>query len=254
MPSDTTRAATARTRGLIDIVVPAAERERAFRRARRHTMLVKAMKVVLPVTALIFLGYYAAALLVTSRLKGGDIAATAIKIDPTNLTMDDPRYSGFGKDGSEYKVHAKSAVTDLRMSAPICLDLIDGEITQTSGVVTHLKAKWGTYDQKKDLLELYDLIDVDATNGMTARLTRATVHAKESRIVSDQPVHAETDTGKIRANAMTLNTKARTAQFRDDVRVELKPSKPPASGQDVAPRQREAQPFGIDANSGSPSS
>ena len=253
MRGDIKRASSPRG-GVIGIVVTAAERERAFRRARRHSILVKAFKVLLPMTAIACLGVYGVALVVSSGLKSRDISASKVTIDPTNLTMADPRYSGFGKDGSEYKVHAKTAVTDLRMSAPIRLDVIDGEITQPSGVVTRLNAKWGTYDQKKDLLELYESIDVDATNGMRARLTRATVLAKESRIISNEPVHAETETGSIRAGTMTLDTKARRASFKTSVHVTLKPSKPAADLKPVegpAPK-REAQAFGIDASSGEP--
>lgn len=259
MRGETITRAGGRRLAPIGIAVSDRDRERAFRRARQHTVLVKLMKVILPVVGVVCLGYYGIAIVATSALTGRNITAGKVTIDPTNLTMDDPRYSGFGKDGSEYKVHAKSAVTDLRMSAPVKLNVIDGEIIQPTGVVTRLNAKWGTYDQKRELLELYDRIDVNATNGMVARLTRATVFAKESRILSSQPVFAETSTGLIRANSMTLNTKARTAQFRNAVSVTLKPTAPlkPAEeerAQDgIAPiAKREAQAFGINTASKEP--
>ena len=253
MRGDIRRASSPRG-GVIDTGVSGAERERAFRRARRHSLLVRSLKVLLPVAAVGCLGIYGGALVLSSGLKSGDIEASKVTIDPTNLTMADPRYSGFGKDGSEYKVHAKSAVTDIRMAAPIRLDVIDGEIIQPSGVVTRLTANWGTYDQKKDLLELYESINVDATNGMTARLTRATVLAKESRIISSEPVQAQTETGTIRADTMTLDTKARQAKFRTAVHVTLKPSKPATAlrGAETAPKREAASAFGIDANSGEP--
>jgi len=253
MQGETITRAGSRRLGPIDITVSDRDRERAFQRARRHSVLVKLMKVVLPSVAAVSIGYYAMALVASSALKGSNITASKVTIDPSNLQMADPRYSGFGKDGSEYKVHAKSAVTDLRMSAPIKLNVIDGQITQPDGVVTSLKARWGTYDQKKELLELYEKIDVDATNGMVARLTRATVFTKESRIVSDEPIHAETTTGHIRANSMTLNTKARTAQFRDDVTVTLKPTQPAgAQPEGDTKKKRDAQAFGIDTSSNEP--
>ncbi|MEZ5816352.1 MAG: LptA/OstA family protein [Hyphomicrobiaceae bacterium] len=254
MRGDTSTRAGHRRLAPIDIAVSDRERERAFRRARRHTLLVKALRVVLPTIALGCLGFYGAVLTVNSGLKSRNITAGKVTVDPTNLTMADPRYSGFGKDGSEYKVHAQSAVTDLRMAGPVKLNLIDGEIKQPSGVVTRLKAKWGTYDQKKDLLELFEKIDIDATNGMTARLTRATVLAKESRIISREPVIAETTTGRIQARTMTLNTKSRKARFEEAVEVTLKPTQPTAElkGGDVTPRKRDAQAFGIDANSREP--
>jgi lipopolysaccharide export system protein LptA len=253
MQGETIKRAGSRRLGPVDIAVSDRDRERAFKRARRHSVLVKLMKVVLPSIAAISVGYYAMALVASSALKGSNITVGKVTIDPSNLQMADPRYSGFGKDGSEYRVHAKSAVTDLRTSAPIKLNVIDGQITQPNGVVTSLKAKWGTYDQKKELLELYEKIDVDATNGMIARLTRATVFTKESRILSDEPIYAETATGRIRAHSMTLNTKTRTAQFRDDVTVTLKPTQPVGTqNENDAKKKRDAQAFGIDTSSNEP--
>jgi lipopolysaccharide export system protein LptA len=253
MQGETIKRAGSRRLGPVDIAVSDRDRERAFQRARRHSVLVKLLKVVLPSIAAVSLGYYAMALMASSALKGSNIAVGKVTIDPSNLQMADPRYSGFGKDGSEYRVHAKSAVTDLRMSAPIKLNVIDGQITQPNGVVTSLKAKWGTYDQKKELLELYEKIDVDATNGMIARLTHATVFTKESRIVSNEPIYAETATGRIRAHSMTLDTKKRTAQFRDDVIVTLKPTQPVGTqNEGDAKKKRDAQAFGIDTSSNEP--
>lgn len=236
--------------GTLTIGVSAMDRDRAFRKARRHTYLVRALRVALPLFAVVSLGYYGVLLASTARLNSKNIAVSSVSVDPTNLTMDNPRYSGFGKDGSEYKVRAKSAVADLRMSQPVRLNTINGEIIQTTGIVTKLSAAWGTYDQKKDLLELYERIDIDGSDGLRARLTRATVLAKESRISSPEPVEAETDTGNIRANAMTLDTKARKAAFRDGVEVTLKntaTTKPTST-----PKAEPAQLLGLAANSSEP--
>ncbi|MGE0700922.1 MAG: LptA/OstA family protein [Hyphomicrobiaceae bacterium] len=244
-------------RGMFDIAVPQRERDRAFRQARRHTWLVRLLRLVFPMLAIGSLGVYGVTLYATSRTKGAGITATSVSIDPTNLAMADPRYTGFARDGSEYRVHAKRAVSDLKMSKPVRLETIDGEFIQPTGVTTYLKAAWGTYDQKKDLLELYDDIKVDATSGMKARLARATVLVKESRVTSTEPVWAQTDTGQIRANSMALDTKAHKAAFREAVEVTLKArtAAPVLKGDGApaakAPRNGQ-QAFGIDANSGEP--
>jgi lipopolysaccharide export system protein LptA len=250
----TNDSSTGASRGGTGIIVSGGDRERLFRSARRHSRLVRGLKVVLPALAVACIGFYSAALIVSAGLKSRDLAVGKITVDPTNLTMADPRYSGFGKDGSEYRVHAKSAVTDLAMAAPIRLEVIDGEIRQPNGVVTRLSADRGTYDQKKDLLELYDRIDVDATNGMKARLTRATVFAKESRVVSPEPVLAETETGMVRANSMVLDTKARKAEFRDAVEVTLRANAGPASlkAGEVTAARRGENVLGIDPGSREP--
>ena len=239
----------------LEVVASERDRQRAFSRARRHTWFVRGLRLLLPAAALVSAGLYGAALFVSSKLKGRDIAVGRVTIDPTNLTMDDPRYEGFSKDGGQYKVHAKTAVTDLKMTGPVQLKFIDGQFIQTTGVVTNITAKSGTYDQKKDLLELYEQIDVDGSTGMKARLTRATVHTKDNRIITNEPMYAETATGNIRANNMTFNSKTRQATFTDAVEVVLKgnPAAALKEGADVkpAPKRETALP-GLQANSGEP--
>lgn len=231
-------------------------RARAFANARRHTWLVKGLRLVLPLVTLACAASYGAALYASSLLRSSKISVAAVRIDPTNLTMQAPRYNGFAKDGSQYKVRAESAVTDLKMSGPVRLNVIDGDLVQPTGVLTHLKAKWGTYDQKADVLELFEKIDVLGSTGMKARLTRATVYTKESRIVSREPIWAETTTGTIRARSMDANTKTHQAAFRDDVEVTLKPN--PAAKKDegaetAAKSEKRAAPLaGLQMSSGLP--
>ena len=224
------------------------DRIRTFGQARRHSVVVRLLKFALPAVAVVMLGGYAALFLVRSKVPPG-LVPGKITIDPTNLTMVDPKYNGFGTDGSHYVIHAKNAVQDLRQQGPIKLNEIDGDITQTNGVITRLKAVRGTYDQKTETLELYDKIDIDGSTGMKARLTRATVFPKESRILSNEPIYAETDTGNIRANKMALNSKTKQSTFTEDVHVRLK-SNQPANAAAAAPKAA-AMP-GLAANSGQP--
>ena len=72
-------------------------------------------------------------------------------------------------------------------NAPIKLIDINGELVQTGNVVTKLKAKHGLLDNAKSELELFDGIEIDGSNGLTARLSRAMVYSKENRIVSKHP-------------------------------------------------------------------
>ncbi|MEZ5851786.1 MAG: LptA/OstA family protein [Hyphomicrobiaceae bacterium] len=229
----------------------AADRARSFRQAKRHTHIVRLMKVALPVAALAAAGSYGVTLLSVSALKEKGITAGPVKIDPKNLTMQDPRYNGFGKDGSHFVVHAKEAVSDWRQTGPVRLNVIDGDITQPSGQVIKLKADWGTFDQKKDLLELYDRIDIDGSTGLKARLTRATVYTKESRVVSDKPIYAVNETGEIRAQHMTFNSKSHKASFSRAVHVTMKPA-PAQQKSEEARKPTQSLLPGMAANSGQP--
>ena len=154
-----------------------------------------------------------------------------------DLTMKDPAYFGVDKDGGRYAVQAKRAVVGFNQNAPIKLIDINGELMQSGNAVTKLKAKHGLFDNPKGELELFDGIEIDGSNGLTARLSRAMIYSKESRIVSKHPVVASMPTGSVQASAMTMNTKTKAVAFRGAVSVRMLPGAqgPVALGKD--PRQ-----------------
>lgn len=236
-------------------IASAGDRVRAFKSARRHSWLVRLLKLTLPVGALAAVGGYGAILALNSKLpKDAKIEIGPTQISSSHLKMEAPKYSGVGTDGSRYRVKAREAITDLKMSGPVRLNVIEGDITQTTGIVTDLKAAWGTYDTKTETLELYEKIDIDGSSGMRARLTRATVFAKESRVVSNERLIAETENGTIQSNSMILLTKARQAAFKGDVQVRLKAN--PAAAQAALANEQAKKPAaampGLAANSGQP--
>lgn len=218
------------------IGVAAADRARAFALARRHSRLVRTLRVALPLTAVLILAAYVLVLVVTWHLSKSRLQIGGIQVTADDLTMKDPSYFGVNKDGGRYRVQAKRAVVGLNQNVPIKLIDINGELMQT-GNVTKLKAKHGLLDNPKGELELFDGIEIDGSNGMTARLSRAMIYSKENRIVSKDPVVASTPTGSVQASAMTLQTKTKAAAFRGAVSVRMLPSQQGSVGLGKDPRQ-----------------
>lgn len=230
----------------------AAQRLKAFAVARRHTWLVRVLKTTLPVVAAVALVAYGTLVWVVIGQRPKNFDPGTMRIDSENLTMENPKYDGFGKDGTRYQLRAVTAVTDLKMSGPIRLNEISGDLVQQTGAVTKIHANWGTFDQKKNELELYEKIDIDGSTGMKARLTRATVYTKENRIVSPEPVAADMPTGSVRARTMTLDSKARRVTFKGAVEVHLKPNISAANADAQAARAKTSALPGLALNSGAP--
>ncbi|HVY42282.1 MAG TPA: LPS export ABC transporter periplasmic protein LptC [Hyphomicrobiaceae bacterium] len=204
-------------------VASAQERLMAFRKARRHTWIVRTLKLVLPGAAVLSVVVYGALVLLVVGLRPKNFDPGTMRISSENLVMENPKYDGYGKDGTRYQVRARNAVTDLKMSGPVRLNDIDGDLVQQTGTLTKVTANWGLLDQKKNELELYEKINIDSSNGMTARLTRATIYTKENRVISNEPVVVEMPTGTVRGKTMSMNTKSRQVTFDGDVSVRLKP-------------------------------
>ena len=208
--------------GLKPASAPLLDRTGAFRSARRHSLLVRALRIALPVSALGAATVYLIMLNSAWKIGPGSLNVGQIELSADDLSMKNPSYFGVTKDGGRYQVRAKRAVVEFsRQQAPIKLIDVDGDLVRANNVSTKLKAKHGLLDNANNQLELYDGIEIDTSNGMTARLSRATIIMKEHRVVSKEPVLANTPTGSVRSASMNLRTDVQEAKFQGDVVVRL---------------------------------
>lgn len=225
-----------------------AARRRAFVAARRHTFAVRLMRVTFPVAAVGVVAAYALAVATSFNFGIGNLRLGPVEVTADDLTMRNPSYFGVTQDGGRYEVRAKRAVLELNQNAPVKLFDIDGDLTQPNNVKTFMKARRGLFDNDKNELELFDSIEIDATNGMRARMNHAIVYAKENRIFSKLPVIVSSATGAIRGSTMALNTATNQATFNGDVTVRLVAAEQPAAApQGKAPPAPATPAFGRDS-------
>lgn len=211
-------------------VTNVAERQRQIKRAQRNTIFVKAARVVLPAAVVVIGGVYLAALLglgssfAVQNGRGRIEIGSLQSISRDGIGMANPRYQGFGQDGSRYHVTAVRAITDLSTKkAPLKLETIKGELVQADGGIVRLNATRGTIDTLTSVLFLSDGIHIETDRGMIAQLERATVESKVGRITSDRPVRVGMAAGEVRANSLELLQKARIVSFDNGVATRLLP-------------------------------
>ncbi len=240
MPQDTTtpaNAAQGRSRAAFDSV---ADRSTAFRKARRHSALVRSLRYLLPLGAVAMLASYGLFMQRSISIGWGDksVAVDKISISREALVAHNPRYSGFDKNGGEFVIRADTAEQDLKQKSVVRLKAIEGQFVDPGKSRTELRATRGVFDTGTTVLEMYDRIDVVSQNGMNAELTRATVFAKDNRIVSPEPVLVRMPSGIVRGQAMTIEQKRRQILFSGGVSANLKQEARPtaASGTDASLR------------------
>ena len=226
------------------------ERARAFRRARRHSLLVKTLRLALPLSAAGVAAFYALTLGVSWQLGAGRLNVGEVTLTADDLTMKNPSYFGLTKDGGRYEVRSKRAIVEFNKEAPIKLIDVDGDLVQLNGVVTKLKSKHGLLDNAKNELELFDGIDIEGSNGLRARLSRAMVYSKENRIVSKEPVEVSMPTGTVRGSTMTMRTDTKETTFVGNVTVHLLPATQAAGASPVTPAfgRDSRQPVDVDSD------
>ena len=208
-----------------DGMVMVVDRTEEFRRAVRRTALVRTLRIVFPMGAVALLGIYGLSIARTAGLIGSEtLPEIALrKILPEDLSMKNPRYEGFNKDGGSYVFTAKTAEQDLTLPNVVKLNGIVGEVHQADKTRTDITATRGVFNNEKNVLDLYEEINVDSQSGLKARLTRATILTKEDLLTSDEPVLVEFPSGSVRSKRMTLRQKAREATFVEEVSVVLTP-------------------------------
>lgn len=206
------------------------DRSRAFALARRHSRIVRWLKVLLPVSALAVLSSYGIFVQHSVNLGDGKLKIGPIDFSSDVLTMHNPQYEGYSKDGSRFSVAARTAEQDVGQKGPIKLSTIEGSIVQPNNTATTMRATRGVFDSKANELELFDEIEIKSSDGMAARLTRAMIFMKESKIISNEPVAVEMATGTLKGNSMVLLQKTREVTFSDGVAARLTPqARPDAS-------------------------
>ena len=225
-----------------------AVRSSAFRSARHHTLLVRSLRIGLPLVTVLLFASYGLFVRRSYEIGVGDGKLTIgpVALSSKSVTAENPHFEGFNKDGDKFVVKAKSAEHDLRRTGPIALKLIEGTLFEPKNAVTNLRSPRGSFDAKANVLELEERIEVDSNTGLSALLTRATVLMNENKIVSAEPVTVEMPTGTVRGNELVLFPRARQATFTKGVDARFK-SQDPAKGADAA-----ASPAGGLGNSDAP--
>jgi lipopolysaccharide transport protein LptA len=226
----------------------ATARARNFVKARRHTRIVRALRWSLPGMAGGIVVLYAVMVLDTTGMVGGMPHIELPRIVPDHLTMDNPRYEGFNKDGGKYVVVAKTAIQDLVNTDRVRLNGINGDMVDAKKSKTNLKAVQGDFNTKTNELELSGGIDIVAESGLKAKLTSATILTKDNVISSKEPVFVEMPSGTIRSNTMRLLNKSREIAFVGDVVANLVPPKDDTKKPE-APASKSAAPL-ISGNGG----
>ncbi len=204
-------------------IAPTGDRSKAFRTARVHSWIVRSLRLAFPIATACAAGIYAVSALKTSGW--GQIASQLPipKITAENLTMENPRYTGFTKDGGSYVISAASAQQDFDNTDFIKLETINGEMLDSKKSKTFLVATRGTFNTKKNILVLRDGIDITSQDGMRAILKTATVQTKTGIVTSDEPVKVAMSAGRINADTMRLNRKTRKVSFQKNVVARLTP-------------------------------
>jgi len=170
------------------------DKARMFRRASRHSRLVRLLRVVLPVMLVLSLGVLALATWLNPlRLLAVRLPAdiNGLVISGTKITMAQPKLSGYTRDGRWYEVTAQAAAQDITKPDVFELQEMRAKLETEDKNTLHLTATDGVFDRKSGILTLGRQIVLHSTNGTEVRLSEAVIDTASGDIVSNKPVEVK---------------------------------------------------------------
>ena len=205
--------------------------ERAVRKAGRHSVLVRIVRVMLPIgvvvglTVLVLFTYFAP-MQMFDKLPS---VSGKLAVQGSKITMELPRIAGFTRDSRAYELNAETAVQDITKPDIIELQNLRAKMELQDKDVVLVTANAGTYNTKADRIVLRDQIVVTSQQGYKALLREAAVEMKKGNVISDQPVEITLPNGMLKANRMEIRDSGEVIRFERGVVLDLDAEKKEAS-------------------------
>lgn len=193
-------------------------RAREFAAARRHSLMVVALKWALPALSVAIVAGFATRAATSGILAPQELAA-AVGLGSGKLVMDAPVMKGFDDANRPYDVTARTATQQVGTPEVVTLDKIDARVPVGTEGFADVAAIGGIYDTHKETLELNDRIQVRGLSGLDMDLTQASIDMKSGTMESRQPVEVRQGTSSINADTMKVKENGKRVVFDGRVRM-----------------------------------
>jgi lipopolysaccharide export system protein LptC len=197
--------------------------ERAFRAARRHSRLVRMLRISIPAvvvlgTTVIVLITYFNPLRVLGQLP---IDVGSLVVSGSKITMEHPRLSGFTNDARAYELSADAAKQDLTKPDLIELRNLRATVEMQDKATIEMLATTGTYDSKGEMLKLDENIMLSSSTGYSGHLSEAMIDMRKGYVVSKHPVELQLLQGTLNANRLEIIDSGDLVRFDGGVNMTL---------------------------------
>jgi lipopolysaccharide export system protein LptC len=208
-------------------------RRQTFQAARRHSRMVRRLRVLLPgagVTILI-------ALVIATQFSlpvGLDLAGARLSVTRNGIVMDNPHLTGFDRNNRQYALTADRAIQALTNPNAVRLEAIKARVSmqdRSSAVVT---ADSGDYDHKEQTLKLHGGVAVDSSDGYLLRMTGASIDLGAGTLASANPVAVLYEDSRTVGDSISVKKGGQIVVLQGNVRTTLMP---PKRAQALAPVQ-----------------
>jgi lipopolysaccharide export system protein LptC len=199
-------------------------RLRAFEAARRHSRLVRLLRIAAPASVIIGVAALTlGALIHPFRPKAVQLSIGDVGVDGDKISMARPKLTGFRRDGRAYIVNAAKAIQDVRRPTVVELREVDGDLGAADGNSLHLTATVGFYDSLKQSMDLSQDVRIH-NSSYDVRLASANIDFKAGVYRTDEPVTVVMTNGtRIAADSALARDNGQELTFTGHVRSTFLP-------------------------------
>jgi lipopolysaccharide export system protein LptC len=221
-------------------------RTRAYARARRHSRFVRFLRWAIPSGAALSIAGVTAWAMVDPLGRLAGVSLGPVKVSGTQVTMENPKLSGYRSRSGTYEVTATTATQDLRNPARVELNDLRGRLnTDQNGGTARLEAAFGVLDTAKERLDLRENVRVRSSKGQEAQLKSASIDLKSGAVVSNEPVTVTLENATVAADSVEVTDGGRVISFKGRVRsvfIDAGPGLSAGPGLGVTPSAADAAP------------
>ncbi|HXX25395.1 MAG TPA: LPS export ABC transporter periplasmic protein LptC [Pseudolabrys sp.] len=218
------------------------ESARAFQAARRHSRMVRTLRVAVPafigivVVAMVLITYLNPLRMLTKLpINVGDLVVSGTKI-----TMEHPHLSGFTKDARAYELSAEAAAQDMTKPDVVELHNIQAKLQMQDKSTVEMKAALGIYNSKGEMLNLQRNIDLASSTGYAGHLIEAMVDIRAGNVFSEKPVEVKLLQGVLNSNGLRIENSGDLVRFEGGVTMTLMLNQSASPAADSAQQQNKA--------------
>jgi lipopolysaccharide export system protein LptC len=208
--------------GRFSSISVAGDREKAFREARRHSFIVRSLRRLLPVAAILCVAVYA--LPANTKVDGDNPKPIPPRgpISDKDLIMQHPRVKGTHPVQGEYDIRAEFGKRSMTDREHIQFEKIDGDLHSPAGEKTVLTAPSGIYKSKAEVMNFDRGLNIVRSSGLSVTLKAAVANFREKHVISTEaPVEVRLHDSHIRAESMELFVNESRVVFSGNVSVHL---------------------------------
>jgi lipopolysaccharide export system protein LptC len=194
----------------------------AYAVAARHSRLVRRLKVILPLVA-VLIGVVFIGVSVVRAFLPENLQVENATIENGKIVMQNPAISGRNKQDISYSMKAVRALQDIANPDIITLETIHAEMPVNDTLVATVEATSGIYDRGGNTLNMNAPFSISMNNGLVADFQTAYLDINAGEMQTKKPIAISMNGGSIVAQSLRMTDKGRIVTFEGMVKVVVDP-------------------------------